>query len=76
MQLEPGDVLVLYSDGITEAQDVSQEFFEEERLIEAAQASLGGSASEIQDAILTKVRQFMGDAPQADDITLFVLVRE
>ena len=76
VQLEPGDVLVLYSDGVTEAQDVSQEFFEEERLIEAAQASLGRSASEIQDAILTKVHQFMGDAPQADDITLFVLVRE
>jgi sigma-B regulation protein RsbU (phosphoserine phosphatase) len=76
VQIEPGDVLLLYSDGVTEAQDVSQEFFEEERLIEAAQASLGCSASEIQSGILTKVHQFMGSAPQADDITVFVLVRD
>jgi len=75
VQLTPGDVLVLYSDGITEAEDSEQEFFEEERLIAAAGANLGRSAGEIQDAILTEVHKFAGDAPQSDDITLFVVAR-
>jgi sigma-B regulation protein RsbU (phosphoserine phosphatase) len=75
VQLAPGDVLVLYSDGITEAQNSEQEFFEEERLIEVAGANLGRSAGAIQDAILTEVHKFAGDAPQSDDITLFVVAR-
>jgi len=75
VQVAPGDVLVLYSDGITEAQNSEREFFEEERLIEATGANLGRSAAEIQDAILTEVHQFAGDAAQADDITLFIVAR-
>jgi sigma-B regulation protein RsbU (phosphoserine phosphatase) len=81
VQLDPGDALVLYSDGITEAQDVDGEFFEEERLIETAQAALvppAGqmpAAQDIQDTILTQVSHFTGNAPQSDDITLFVVVR-
>ena len=75
VQLTPGDVLVLYSDGITEAQDLREDFFEEERLIEVAQANLGHSAGDMQEAIITQVHEFMGDAPQSDDITLMVLIR-
>ncbi len=75
IQVAPGDVLVLYSDGITEAQNSEQEFFEEERLIGAVGANLGRSAVEIQDAILTAVHQFAGDAAQADDITLVIVAR-
>jgi len=74
--LEPGDVLVLYSDGITEAQNIHEDFFDDERLLGVVQANAGRSAQEIQDAILADVRGFMGGAPQADDITLFVLVRD
>ena len=82
IQLAPGDVLVLYSDGITEAQDRKEELFDEERLLEVIQANLdspalqGPSAADIQDAILAEVHTFMGDAPQWDDITLMVLVRQ
>jgi sigma-B regulation protein RsbU (phosphoserine phosphatase) len=76
VQLASGDVLVLYSDGVVEAQDREEELFEEERLIEVAQANLGCSAQEIQDAILTEVHGFTGDAPQHDDLTLLVVVRE
>jgi sigma-B regulation protein RsbU (phosphoserine phosphatase) len=76
LQLDPGDVLVLYTDGITEAEDLEEEFFEEERLLEVVGANLEHSAAEIQSAILTKVQHFVGDAPQHDDITLFVVVRE
>jgi serine phosphatase RsbU (regulator of sigma subunit) len=75
-QLAPGDVLVLYSDGITEAQDDQEEFFEEERLLEVGQTSLGRSAQEVQDTILAEVDRFVGNAPQVDDITLMVLVRQ
>ncbi len=76
VQLAPGDVLVLYTDGITEAQDHQEELFDEERLLEVIQANLGRSAQDIQDAILEEVHDFMGEAPQFDDITLMVLVRE
>ena len=76
VQLTPGDVLVLYSDGIPEAQDLREDFFEEERLIEVAQANLRHSADDMQEAIITQVREFTGDAPQSDDITLMVLVRD
>jgi sigma-B regulation protein RsbU (phosphoserine phosphatase) len=74
-QLAPGDVLVLYSDGVTEAQDDQEEFFDEERLLEVGQANLGRSAQQIQDTILAEVDRFVGDAPQVDDITLMVLAR-
>jgi sigma-B regulation protein RsbU (phosphoserine phosphatase) len=76
VRLAPGDVLVIYTDGITEAQDRQDEFFEEQRLIDIIRANLGRTAGRIQDAILTEVRSFAGDAPQFDDITLFVVVRE
>ncbi len=74
-QLAPGDLLVLYSDGVTEAQDDQEEFFDEERLLEVGQANLGRSAQEVQDTILEEVDRFVGDAPQFDDITLMVLAR-
>jgi serine phosphatase RsbU (regulator of sigma subunit) len=76
VQLAPGDVLVLYSDGIPEAQDRQGSFFGEERLLEIVQASRGCSALDVREALLAQVRQFVGDAPQYDDITLMVLVRE
>jgi serine phosphatase RsbU (regulator of sigma subunit)/DNA-binding NarL/FixJ family response regulator len=76
IQLAPGDVLLLYTDGITEAQDQHEEFFGEERLLNVAQANLGRSAQEIQEALIAAIREFVGDAPQFDDITLLVLVRD
>jgi len=76
VQLARGDTLILYSDGITEAQNAQQEFFGEQRLLEVAQANLGRTAQEVQDALMAQVHQFMGDAPQFDDITLAVVVRE
>ena len=76
VQLAPGDMLVLYSDGIPEAQDRQGSFFGEERLLETVQASRGCSAQDVREVLLAQVRRFVGDAPQYDDITLMVLVRE
>jgi len=70
------DTLVLYSDGITEAQNLQEDFFDDKRLLEVIATNLGRSAQEIQDAILEAVQSFVGRAPQADDITLLVLVRD
>lgn len=75
-QLAPGDVLVLYTDGITEAQDRRQVFFGDQRLRETVQANLGRSALDIHQALITEVQQFVGDVPQFDDITLMVLARD
>lgn len=74
--LEPGDVLVLYTDGITEAQRNSGDLYGPERLKGVVGESRGRSAVQIQDHILASVQDFLGDAPQWDDIALMVLRRE
>ena len=70
-----GDALVLYPDGITEAQGAEEIEFGQERLLGVVKAGLGSSAQELQDSVLSEVRQFVGDAPQFDDITLMVITR-
>jgi sigma-B regulation protein RsbU (phosphoserine phosphatase) len=75
VQLAPGDVLVLYTDGITEARDAQREFFDEDRLRESLIANRGQPAETIRDAILGAVDEFVGDAPQSDDIGLVVVAR-
>ena len=76
VQLAPGDVLLLYTDGITDAQDRQGAFFGVDRLLTTVQSNLGRSAQKIQEAILSDIYQFSGGVPQFDDITLMVLVRE
>lgn len=76
VQLTPGDVLVLYTDGATEAQDRQEMFFGPERLLEIAQANLGHSAQQIHGALMAGIKKFVGDVPQFDDITLMVVVRD
>jgi serine phosphatase RsbU (regulator of sigma subunit) len=75
-QLSPGDVLVLYTDGIPEAQDRREAFFGQERLLETARANLGRPAQDLHDALIREVCKFVGDAPQFDDITLMVVARD
>jgi serine phosphatase RsbU (regulator of sigma subunit) len=78
VRLPAGSALVLYTDGVTEAEDSQGEFLTSERLLEVLTASKGQSARAIQEAVLGAIRQFVGDASrgQHDDITLMVLVRE
>jgi len=74
----PGDVLVLYTDGITEARGESEVFYGEDRLLESVRTNLGHSAQDIQNAVMADVHHFVGFAPhdQADDIALAVVVRD
>ena len=74
VHLAPGDVLLLYTDGITEAQDAQEAFFDEDRLREVFRAHLGRSARDIQDGVIAEVDAFVGDTPQFDDITMMVVV--
>jgi serine phosphatase RsbU (regulator of sigma subunit) len=74
--LEAEDLLVLYTDGVSEAQNWAGEFFEVERLLAAARACPGQSAQAVEACILAAVDQFVGDAPQSDDLTLLVVKRE
>jgi len=72
----PGDVLVLYTDGVTDAQDAQGVFFGEDRLRASARANAGRTALDIQQAILADIDGFVGGARQQDDIALMVVLRE
>ncbi len=76
VKIEPGDALVLYTDGVTDAQDINEDLFGLQRLQDTLRRQNGKSAIDIRDAILSEVRRFQGEAPQADDLTLLVLVRD
>jgi phosphoserine phosphatase RsbU/P len=71
----PGSCIVLYSDGITEAEDLAGEEFGNERLEALLREHIDGSASLIRDQIASAVESFVGDAPQKDDETLVVVRR-
>jgi sigma-B regulation protein RsbU (phosphoserine phosphatase) len=73
VQIAPGDVLVLYTDGITEAENADLDMFGIERLEKIIQDSGRQSANELCQEILSEVRTFCGDQPQSDDITLMVI---
>jgi sigma-B regulation protein RsbU (phosphoserine phosphatase) len=75
-QVAPGDMLVLYTDGITEARDGRGTCLGADRLLETARAHLDLPAQSIQDAILLDIHGFVGDTPQSDDIALGIIVRD
>jgi sigma-B regulation protein RsbU (phosphoserine phosphatase) len=76
VQIAPGDVLILYTDGVTEARNAQGAFLGKERLSESVRAALGCSAQGIQDELMADIREFVNDAPQSDDIALAAIVRE
>jgi len=71
--LLPGDKIVIYSDGVTEAQNIQEKFFSKKRLREIVEANAGASCAAIHDAIQDAVRGFTEGAAQSDDITVLVL---
>jgi sigma-B regulation protein RsbU (phosphoserine phosphatase) len=73
IRLGQGDVIVLYTDGITEAENARLEMFGEERLHNIIRQSRIQPSSDIITNILNDVRTFCGDQPQSDDITLMVI---
>ena len=75
--LEPGDCLISYTDGITEAFSAEGEIYGLERLWETVQkVGKADLAQTILDTIVDSVIDFVGDIPLSDDLTLVVLCRE
>jgi serine phosphatase RsbU (regulator of sigma subunit) len=72
-QLSPGDRIVIYTDGVTEAQNAHGEFFGRKQLREIVVAHAGDHCAALHDALLRTVKNFISDAPQADDVTLVVV---
>jgi sigma-B regulation protein RsbU (phosphoserine phosphatase) len=72
--MEPGDHLVIFSDGVTEAESSNGQFGDA-RTTEAVVALREHSPEELIDELVCQVREFVGDTPQSDDITLVALKR-
>ncbi len=75
VELGPGDELVVYSDGVSEAMNEAGSFFGEEGLLAALAQTTGQPARVVGARILEAVDRFVGDAPVHDDISLMVLRR-
>jgi len=75
IDLQAGDLLVLYTDGITEAINQQEDQFGEERLIELLKENQELSSGDLKNLIIDQVYDFASGTPQADDITIMVLRR-
>ena len=75
IRLAPGDLVLLYTDGVTDAQASSGERFGDERLLEAVEAARGGTAAEVVDAVCGAYHGFQAEQPNADDVTLLAIRR-
>ncbi|MFA7695382.1 MAG: SpoIIE family protein phosphatase [Methanoregula sp.] len=73
VQLKPGDLFILYTDGVTEAFNSGNAAFGEDRLVRVAQECRTLPAMMIRDRIIAAIREFTCHAPQSDDITLVVI---
>jgi sigma-B regulation protein RsbU (phosphoserine phosphatase) len=75
LRLGPGDAVILYTDGVSEAQDTAGEFFGVERIVATAVSLQHVAAPALTGGLLGAVRAFAGEAPQSDDITILTLRR-
>jgi serine phosphatase RsbU (regulator of sigma subunit) len=74
-QINLDDILLLYTDGVNEAQNTAEDFYAYERLLAVTKSNLSQSAETLHAEIIDSLQSFVGDAPQFDDITLMVLKR-
>lgn len=72
-QLEKGDVIYLYTDGVTEAMNTENELYGENRLLEVLNKNAASDTQAICDAVKADVDLFAGESPQFDDITMLCL---
>jgi sigma-B regulation protein RsbU (phosphoserine phosphatase) len=74
MVLRPGESLLLYTDGVTEAMNPSEEVYSDQRLVQFLGTNRGSAPSQIIGDLIGDVRQFAGGAAQSDDITVLALL--
>ena len=73
IQLEPGDRLFLYTDGVPEATNGSQEMFGTDRMLQALNTETKADSREILSNVKQAVETFVGEAPQFDDLTMLAI---
>ena len=76
LQLEQGDTLVMFTDGVTEATNAAYEEFGVERLDSILRQQTDAGCQQMVEAVKTGIREFVGDAEQSDDITMLVVKRK
>lgn len=73
IMLFPGDIIYVYTDGVTEANDSSQRFYGEKRLIDALNQPFYGEMAKLDENVSSSIAEFSGKAEQFDDITMLSL---
>lgn len=76
MELQPGETLVIYTDGVTEAFDVTGDLFGETALIQCLKNAAGQPAEAIVSTVVAAVTAHAGDCPQSDDLTVIAVRRD
>ncbi|HOE13084.1 MAG TPA: SpoIIE family protein phosphatase [bacterium] len=76
VQIEPGDRIILFTDGIVEMRNADGELFGYDRLIDVICRNSQGSAQDLVDAIIRELEEFCAQRPYKDDVTLLVLHRK
>jgi hypothetical protein len=75
-EIPPGAMLLLYTDGVIDAQNPFGEFMGNEGMLNIIQTRIGQSAVLVQETLLATLADFAGAEPQVDDITLMTIIRE
>ena len=76
IETQPGDILVFYTDGITETRRDDGDFYGDERLSAVVKATTDNCPQHILDSIVESVEKFGAGIPPSDDLTLFVIKRQ
>ena len=76
MNLQPGDWLVIFTDGVIEAVNKIDVEYGEQRLLNVLQAGVGATPEELLRRIIADVDTFVGETPQHDDITCLLIKAE
>jgi sigma-B regulation protein RsbU (phosphoserine phosphatase) len=72
--MKPGDLILLFTDGVTEAEGPSEQFGED-RLMNFLKSNRAQSLEQIRDSLIAEIDRFTCDTPQSDDITLLLVKR-
>ena len=76
IQIAPGNILLLYSDGITEAVNTKGQEFGESKLVDTINKNWNDTSTELVEKIIAAVQTHAGDLPQMDDITIVIIKRD
>jgi phosphoserine phosphatase RsbU/P len=73
VRMSPGDTFVMYTDGVTEAFNATDQMFEKQRFEQSLESGGRGPVDELVEQVMSEVREFAGGAPQSDDITVLAI---